>query len=133
MNNGQWTKKIQDSALTHGAVPENFGVRPNMKTAPSQERVHVSGKRHGIDTNDKDSSASKLCGFKMVDPKMPQFAGHVREYDFTHAFDSRLCKRYAISLLLTSLQGKPLESITGIGTAYNTAAISTVSMETRDL
>ena len=53
-----------------------------MKTAPSQERVHVSGKRHGIDRNDKDSSASKSCGFKMVDPKMPQFAGHAREYDF---------------------------------------------------
>lgn len=39
----QWTmdKKIQDSALTHGAVPENFGVRPNMKTAPSQGRDTV--------------------------------------------------------------------------------------------
>ena len=35
----QWTmdKKIQDSALTHGAVPENFGVRPNMNSTVTGE------------------------------------------------------------------------------------------------
>ena len=73
-----------------------------------------------------ESSVNTSCGFKMEKPKMPRFAGDVRDYtifrsDFRHAVDSRYSKRDAISLLRTSLQGRPLELIKGIGTDYDAA------------
>ena len=97
-----------------------------METALTQESAQVSGNGHSIDANNPVSSASTSCGFKMEKPKMPRFAGDVREYsifrsDFRHAVDSRFSKRDAISLLRTSLQGKALELIKGIGTDYNAA------------
>ena len=57
---------------------------------------------------------------------MPPFNGDVRDYaifraDFNHAVDTRYGKRDAISLLRTSLQGRPLELIKGIGTDYDSA------------
>ena len=70
-----------------------------------------------------ESSVNVSCGFKMDKPKMPRFAGDVRDYaifrsDFKHAVDSRYSKRDTISLLRTSLQGRPLDLIKGIGTDY---------------
>ena len=57
---------------------------------------------------------------------MPQFSGDVREYitfrsDFRHIVESRYGKRDAVALLRTSLNGKPLELIRGIGKDYDTA------------
>ena len=57
---------------------------------------------------------------------MPRFAGDVRDYvifraDFKHAVDSRYGKRDAMSLLRTSLSGRPLELIKGIGSDYDAA------------
>ena len=119
-------EEMQDSALTNGAAAENFGEGPNMETALTQDSVHVSGNGHSNEANNPVSSASTSCGFKMEKPKMPRFAGDVREYsifrsDFRHAVDSRFSKRDAISLLRTSLQGKALELIKGIGTDYDAA------------
>ena len=62
----------------------------------------------------------------MEKPKMPPFSGDVRIYvifraDFRHAVDSRFSKREAISLLRTSLSGRPLELIKGIGSDYDAA------------
>ena len=69
---------------------------------------------------------SATCGFKMEKPKMPRFSGDVRDYvifraDLRHAVDLRFSKRDAISLLRTSLSGKPLELIKGIGSDYDAA------------
>ena len=71
---------------------------------------------------DADETA---CGFKVEKPKMPQFSGDVREYitfrsDFRHIVESRYGKRDAVALLRTSLNGKPLELIRGIGKDYDT-------------
>ena len=57
----------------------------------------------------------------MEKPKMPRFSSDVRDYsifraDFKHAIDTRYSKRDAFSLLRTSLQGRPLDLIKGIGT-----------------
>ena len=46
-----------------------------------------------------ESSVNVPCGFKMEKPKMPRFAGDVRDYaifrsDFKHAVDSRYSKRF---------------------------------------
>lgn len=57
---------------------------------------------------------------------MPQFSRDVREYvifraDFRHVVESRFSKRDAISLLRTSVSGRPLEWIKGIDNDYDTA------------
>ncbi|CAB3977237.1 Hypothetical predicted protein [Paramuricea clavata] len=71
-------------------------------------------------------STTTSCGFKMERPKMPQFSGDVRDYvifraDFKYAVDSKCGKRDAMSLLRTSLSGRPLELIKGIDSDYNAA------------
>lgn len=82
---------------------------------------------NGIACNNRTkhkNSVNVSCGFKMEKPKMPRFAGDVRDYaifrsNFKHAVDSRYSKRDAISFLRTSLQGRPLDLIKGIGTDYD--------------
>ncbi|KAJ8019123.1 hypothetical protein HOLleu_42503 [Holothuria leucospilota] len=57
-------------------------------------------------------------------PKLPIFTGDVREYrtfkdDFRHMIDQLYEPRDAVSILRTSLTGRPLEMLRGIGTDYN--------------
>ncbi|XP_077864774.1 uncharacterized protein LOC144350466 [Saccoglossus kowalevskii] len=61
---------------------------------------------------------------KIQKPNLPVFAGDVREYwtfreDFRHMVDPLYDDRNAISILRTSLTGKPLEMLKGIGTDYD--------------
>ena len=75
-------------------------------------------------SGDNDNSAA--CGFKMEKPKMPKFAGDVREYaifraDFKHAIESRYSKRDSITFSRACLQGQPLYLIKGIGSDYDAA------------
>ncbi|XP_071960823.1 uncharacterized protein [Antedon mediterranea] len=56
-------------------------------------------------------------------PKLPVFSGDVREYwtfrdDFKHMIEPVYEPRDAVSILRTSLTGKPLELLKGIGTDY---------------
>ena len=72
------------------------------------------------------STSSNACGFKMEKPKLPKFAGDVREYaifkgDFKHAIEARYTKQDPITFLRTCLQGKPPDLIKGIGTDYDAA------------
>ena len=117
---------------TKGAESET--VEETLLTdAPEQQATGTSNDQE-IPTNDSiqadntiQASQNKLtCGFKMEKPKMPHFAGDVCDYvvfwaDFKHAVDSKCSKKDAISLLRTSLSGKPLELIKGIGSDYNAA------------
>ena len=85
-----------------------------------------SGNGNGNNGTKHESSVNTSCGFKMEKPKTPRFAGDVRDYaifrsDFKHAVDSRYSKRDGISLLRTSLQGRPLDLIKSIGTDYDAA------------
>ena len=85
----------------------------------------VAGGSNEIIT-DSQGSHSASCGFKMEKPKMPKFAGDVREYtifraDFKHAIESRYSKRDSITFLRACLQGKPVELIKGIGSDYDAA------------
>jgi len=71
-------------------------------------------------------TSSNVCSFKMEKPKLPKFAGDVREYaifkaDFKHAIEARYTKRDSITFLRTCLHGKPLDLIKGIGTDYDSA------------
>ncbi|XP_033115373.1 uncharacterized protein LOC117115613 [Anneissia japonica] len=56
-------------------------------------------------------------------PKLPVFSGDVRDYltfrdDFRHMIDPIYEERDAVSILRTSLSGRPLELLKGIGTDY---------------
>ncbi|CAB3987123.1 Hypothetical predicted protein, partial [Paramuricea clavata] len=104
-------------------------------SATEQQAVNVNNQEETSENNAQSSnnvqenvqqSATTPCGFKMERPKMPRFAGDVRDYvifraDFKHAVDSRYGKRDAMSLLRTSLSGRPLELIKGIGSDYDAA------------
>ena len=66
------------------------------------------------------------CAFRMEKPKITKFSVDVRDYlifkaDFKHLVEKRYSKRDAITLLRTSLQGKSLELIKGIGQDYDAA------------
>ena len=66
------------------------------------------------------------CTFKLEKPKLPNFAGNVRDYaifrsDFKHVIEAKHTKRDAITLLRTCLRDKPLELIKGIGSDYDAA------------
>ena len=93
----------------------------------ANHNVNMSGvERNNQTSNEAQNSGHAPCGFKMEKPKMPLFNGDVRDNaifraDFKHAVDTRYGKRDAISLLRTSLQGRPLELIKGIGTDYDAA------------
>ena len=72
------------------------------------------------------STSSNVCSFKMEKPKLPKFAGDVREYaifkaDLKHAIEARYTKRDSITFLRTCLHGKPLDLIKGIATDYDSA------------
>ena len=71
---------------------------------------------HGVNDNIQTSSnaSTGTCGFKMEKPKMPKFAGDVRNYvifraDYKHAIELKYSKEDAITFLCTCLQDKPLE------------------------
>jgi len=69
---------------------------------------------------------TKTYSFKMEKPKIPRFSGDVRDYltfraDFQHLVGTRYSKRDAITVLRSSLEGKPLEIIKGIGSDYQAA------------
>ena len=55
------------------------------------------------------------CGFKMKKPRIPKFAGDVREYAIFRS-ESKNSKRDAITFLRAFVQDKPLALIKGIGT-----------------
>ena len=125
------TKQTGNSAVQgkgisiEGAVANGTEAESGIEHPTPEENTEGNGV--GCNNGTKhESSVDVPCGFKMEKPKMPRFAGDVRDYaifrsDFKHAVDSRYSKRDAISLLRTSLQGRPLDLIKGIGTDYDAA------------
>lgn len=125
------TKQTGNSAVQgkgisiEGTAENGTEAEPGIEHPTPEENTEGNGV--GCNNGTKhESSVNVPCGFKMEKPKMPRFAGDVRDYaifrsDFKHAVDSRYSKRDAISLLRTSLQGRPLDLIKGIGTDYDAA------------
>lgn len=118
----------------HGETGENETETPatnSNNTAAiaslTNHNVNISGVGSNSQaSNEVHNSGHTPCGFKMEKPKIPRFSGDVRDYaifraDFKHAIDTQYSKRDAISLLHTSLQGRPLEFTKGIGTDYDAA------------
>ncbi|XP_071946012.1 uncharacterized protein [Antedon mediterranea] len=71
-------------------------------------------------------SSRKNDLFKIERPKLPKFSGDVRDYyifraDFRQFIESRYSNREAVTILRSSLQGKPLELIRGLGEDYRAA------------
>ena len=103
-----------------------------LQTTPQETQSH--GMQPNVSINDslstiENTSTNASQGgnlFRIEKPKMPKFAGDVREFgtfraDFKHLIEKRYSKRDAITILRSSLQGKPLEMIKGIGQDYDAA------------
>ena len=125
------TKQAGNSAVQgngisiEGTAANGTEAESGIEHSTPEENTEGNGVGCNMETK-HESSVKVSCGFKMEKPKMPLFAGDIRDYaifrsDFKHAVDSRYSKRDAISLLRTSLQGRPLELIKGIGTDYDAA------------
>ena len=138
LESGESVSGMESAKQSESLAVESRGIRVNEKqvkdtvtesgtgNSTTEGNSMASGSGIGNNGTSHESSVNTLCGFKMEKPKMPRFAGDVRDYaifrsDFKHAVDGRFNKRDAISLLRTSLQGRPLELIKGIGTDYDAA------------
>ena len=126
--------QIDDDAPSVSSGDNNHPINTQQSTSSGNDNDlpnHESGSfvavhevNDNIQTNSNASTGA--CGFKMEKPKMPKFAGDVRDYaifraDFKHAIESKYSKRDAITFLRTCLQDKPLELIKGIGQDYDAA------------
>ena len=102
---------------------EREGIVANEIVNESETEGNPSGREVVSSVNNNRNSFNTTCGFKMDKPKMPRFAGDVTDYaifrsDFKQVVGTRCSKRDEISLLRSSLQGRPLELIKGIGYRY---------------
>ena len=138
LESGEGVSGMESAKQSDSLAVESGGIGVNDKHAKNtvtesgtgnsttEGNSMTSGSGIGNNSTSHESSVNTPCGFKMEKPKMPRFAGDVRDYaifrsDFEHAVDTRFSKRDAISLLRTSLHGWPLELIKGIGTDYDAA------------
>ena len=90
-----------NSTATNGTETKEGNGHPTAGENPEGSEVG------GNNSTNHESSVNTSCGFNVEKPKMPQFAGDVRDNkiyqsDFWNAVDSRYSKRDAISLLRTS-------------------------------
>ena len=107
---------------------EEVWIQNCMKTF-MQMKMKVVDYADGSETDESPRPATSSvtsCKVQVEKPKLPRFSGDIREYqtfksDFKHLIESRYEKRDCITILRTSLQGKPLDLIRGIGTDYDAA------------
>ena len=115
------------SQANHMSSSTEMVVDSPSQTSPSNFDQNTSQNEPTPEVKNEIRTSSNIpCGFRMEKPKLPKFAGDVREYaifraDFKHAIESRYAKRDAITLLRTCLMEKPLDLIKGIGSDYDTA------------
>ena len=138
LESGEGVSGMESAKQSDSLAVESGGIGVNDKHAKNtvtesgtgnsttEGNSMASGSGIGNNSTSHESSVNTPCGFKMEKPKMPRFAGDVRDYaifrsNFKDAVDTRFSKRDAFSLLRTSLQGRPLELIKGIGTDYDAA------------
>ena len=106
------TEKLQQSSIEVGACTDKLATSLsvlNCNVSPSVNKVIYF---------------IYLFTFKLEKPKLPVFAGNVRDYaifpsDFKHAIEAKYSKRDSIKLLRTCVRDKPLELIKGIESNYD--------------
>ena len=118
---------VLENAIDNPVEEDDHDVQNASSIAISQAPQNHLNNSTTVDTSSSgDKVNSVTCGFKMEKPKMPKFAGDVREYpifrgDFKHVIESCHSKRDSITFLRTCLQGKPLDLIKEIGPEYDAA------------
>ena len=118
---------VLENATDNTVQEDDYNVQNASSVVISQApQNHLNNSTIGETASSGDNESGATCGFKMEKPKMPKFAGDVREYaifraDFKHAIESRYSKRDSITFLRACLQGKPLDLIRGIGSDYDAA------------
>ena len=101
---------VQGNGISiEGTAANGTEAGSGIEHSTPEENTEGNGVGCNMDTK-HESSVKVSCGFKMEKPKVPRFAGDVRDYaifrsDFKHAVDSRYSKRDAISLLRKVYKG----------------------------
>ena len=104
----------------------NSGKTADDKPINTESNVNKITSTPGTEKLQQSSIEVGACTFKLEKPKLPVFAGNVRDYaifrsDFKHAMEAKYSKGDSITLLRTCLRDKPLELIKGIGSDYDAA------------
>nr|XP_054761134.1 uncharacterized protein LOC129267449 [Lytechinus pictus] len=115
MKEDSWLEDCQTTFLSMRKKVKDYG---KMNTRNSDSHSNATPERN----NDRAERASS-CKVQIERPKLPQFSGDVRDYttfksDFKHLIEFRYEKRDAITILRTSITGKPLDLIRGLGNDY---------------
>ena len=104
----------------------NSGKTADDKPINTESNVNKITSTAGTEKLQQSPVDVGACMFKLEKPKLPVFAGNVRDYaifrsDFNHAIEAKYSKRDSITLLHTCLRDKPLELIKGIRSDYDAA------------
>ncbi|XP_028399264.1 uncharacterized protein LOC114522722 [Dendronephthya gigantea] len=137
LSNEEQINEIPAGEESHASIP-NEENQDNQISAPVAQETQSHPVQPSTSINDSSFNTTENTAetathiskgeslFRIEKPKMPKFTGDVREFgtfraDFKHLVENRYSKRDAITILRSSLQGKPLEMIKGIGQDYDAA------------
>ncbi|XP_063959833.1 uncharacterized protein LOC129259266 [Lytechinus pictus] len=123
MTEDAWLSECQTSFLDMQRKVKDYG-KTKVRSNRSTEDSVVNAAAPEVTTSKSEEVSS--CKVQVERPKLPRFTGDVRDYmtfksDFKHLVDSRYSKRDAITILRSSLLGKPLDLIRGLGNDYDSA------------
>jgi hypothetical protein len=115
--------EITNATETTTNLDESSQNTPTTSESPTPQPEATPTAPENTGTPNTNSNQSN---YQMEKPKLPRFTGDVRDYaifkaDFKHIVEARYGKRDAITILRSSLQGKPLDMIKGIGHDYDAA------------
>ncbi|XP_041467176.1 uncharacterized protein LOC121417521 [Lytechinus variegatus] len=123
MTEDAWLSECQTSFLDMQRKVKDYS-KTKLKSDGSTEDSVVNNATPEVTTSKSVEVSS--CKVQVERPKLPRFTGDVRDYmtfksDFKHLIESRYSKRDAITILRSSLVGKPLDLIRGLGNDYDSA------------
>ncbi|XP_041467150.1 uncharacterized protein LOC121417494 [Lytechinus variegatus] len=123
MTEDAWLSECQTSFLDMQRKVKDYS-KTKVKSDRSTEDSVVNTATPEVTTSKSEEVSS--CKVQVERPKLPRFTGDVRDYmtfksDFKHLIESRYSKRDAITILRSSLVGKPLDLIRGLGNDYDSA------------
>ena len=101
---------VLESAIDNPVEEDSCNVQNASSVVISQApQNHLNNSTTAETASSGDKETGAACGFKMEKPKMPKFAGDVRECaifraDFKHAIESRYSRRDSITFLRACLQ-----------------------------
>ena len=119
----EWKKpKAEETSVSEDSVPTDTVTE---STGP-EINPEVDGEVEAVATGagSATSTGSHTRLFKIEKPQLPKFSGDVRDYlmfkrDFKEFVETHYTTREAVTILRSSLTGKPLDLVRGLSDDYN--------------